>query len=275
MAQNKDQLNKLLQFIKQLIEEPGNEDFVKGLRKLLDVPTQGSPDNGKISDIEKYLGLDYKLDSAAPDIDFSFVKEPFVRDQLTSDYREMLRYRYGVRSHKIDFSEYCRYAMLQVEQLLNYYYQHKFDSEEALVEFINENSFTILAKFDSIKSLSLAVKLSAFSKKLERKHSSCLDFAREVRNEQSHRSTDEVIGIIKAFREKLHGMRLPLTKEGEVDWYRIKDDSALLLIYDRIDQKAYWKYRYQIWRLKQPFGDIAEAVKAIALQVNKELGQKI
>ena len=73
MAQNKEQLNKLLLFIKRLIDEPGNDDFVKGLRELLDVPITNTSNNAKISDIEKYLGLDYKLDSATPDIDYSFV----------------------------------------------------------------------------------------------------------------------------------------------------------------------------------------------------------
>lgn len=38
MAQNKEQLNKVLLFIKRLVEEPGNEEFVNGLRNLLAVP---------------------------------------------------------------------------------------------------------------------------------------------------------------------------------------------------------------------------------------------
>ena len=190
MAQDKEQLNKLLMFIKSLVEEPGNEEFTNGLRKLLDIPIQSPGDATKLLDIEKYLGLDYKLDSTIPNIDFSFVKEPFVRDQLFSDYREMLRYRYGVRSHKVDFSEYCRYAMLQVEQLLNYYFQNKFDSNEELITYINDNSFAKIDKFESIKAISLAIKLSAFSKNVKRKHCESLDFAREVRNEQSHRSTE-------------------------------------------------------------------------------------
>lgn len=103
MAQNKEQLNKVLLFIKRLVEEPGNEEFVNGLRNLLAVPVHNSADNKKLSDIEKYLGLDYKLDSAIPDIDYSFIRNDYVKNQLVSDYREMLRYRYGVRAHKIDF----------------------------------------------------------------------------------------------------------------------------------------------------------------------------
>lgn len=275
MAQNKEQLNKLLLFIKRLIEEPGNEDFVKGLRKLLDVPIHGSPDDTKLSDIEKYLGLDYKLDSATPDIDYSFIQEAFVRDQLISDYREMLRYRYGVRSHKIDFSEYCRFAMLQVEQMLNYFYQNKFSSDEELATYINENSFTTIEKFDSVKSLSLAVKLSAFSKNMDRKQSECLEFARETRNEQSHRSVEEEIGKIKEFKERLVSMGLPLAKDGEVYRKGIKDNSILQARFNSIDKKAYWKYRYQLWHLREPFDDLAEAISVVAQQIKSEFEKTV
>jgi len=270
MAQNKDQLKKLLLFIKRLIEEPGNEDFANGLRKLLNIPNQSFVNSTQLSDIEKYLGLDYKLDSASPDIDYTFVKEPFVKDQLTSDYREMLRYRYGVRSHKVDFSEFCRYAILQVEQLLNYFYQNGFESEEEVVSYINENSFITIEKIDSIKSLSLAVKLSAFSKNLERKQSECLDFAREVRNEQSHRSAKEELDKIKAFRERLLNMGLPLTKEGEVYRNGIKDNNILLSKFKTIDKSAYWKYRFQLWHLREPFDDVVEAIYAVAKQIKTE-----
>ena len=140
MAQNKEQLEKLLHFIERLVNEPGNEDFANKLRQMLCVPSPFvSTDNSKLIEIEKYLGLDYLLDSASSNIDYSFVADDYIREQLISDFREMLRYRYGVRSHKIDFSEYCRYAMLQVEQLINYFYQNKFSSNEEVKCYINQN----------------------------------------------------------------------------------------------------------------------------------------
>ena len=184
MAQNKEQLNKLLLFIKRLIEEPGNEEFVNGLRKLLTVPIHGSVDNAKISDIEKYLGLDYMLDSATPDIDYLYINDNNVRNQLTSDYREMLRYRYGVRSHRVDFAEFCRYAMLQIEQLINYYYQSKFKSNDEIKEYINNRTKFIVEEVNSIQSLSLFLKLRAFLQ--ERKDLQSLYLVRDIRNEQSH-----------------------------------------------------------------------------------------
>ena len=40
---------------------------------------------------------------------------------LVSDFREMMRYRYGTRSHKADFTEFCKYAHFQLEGLVNYF----------------------------------------------------------------------------------------------------------------------------------------------------------
>ena len=86
MAQNKEQLNKLLLFIKRLIDEPGNEDFVNKLRKMLGTtPSSGFDTNPLLADIEKYLGLDYQIDSTCPIIDYSFIDDEFIRNQLISD----------------------------------------------------------------------------------------------------------------------------------------------------------------------------------------------
>lgn len=58
MAQNKEQLEKLLGFIKMLVDEPGNEEFAANLRKMLGINPSGlNVDNKKIDEIEKYLGL--------------------------------------------------------------------------------------------------------------------------------------------------------------------------------------------------------------------------
>jgi len=270
MAQNKEQLKKLLLFIKQLIDEPGNEVFANDLRKLLAVPVHAPADNKKLSDIEKYLGLDYKLDSAIPDIDYSYIKNDYVKNQLCSDYREMLRYRYGVRSHKTDFSEFCRYAMLQVEQMINYYYQNKFKSNEEIKKYIsNRADWANVEKVDSIKSLPLGLKLSAFLQ--EERSDYTLNFAREVRNEQSHRSADEEKSEINKFRTELQNLGLPLKKNGEVNWYQINGDKALHEKYQSIDKKRYKRYQYKLWRLREPFDDVVEAVKNLSMKIAIEL----
>lgn len=274
MAQNKEQLNKLLLFIKQLVEEPGNEEFVNGLRNLLAVPVHNSADNKKLSDIEKYLGLDYRLDSAIPDIDYSFIRNDYVKNQLVSDYREMLRYRYGVRAHKIDFSEFCRYAMLQVEQMLNYYYQNKFSSIEEIRIYINNRvRWANIEKVDSIKSLQLYFKLLAFLYK--EKIWKTLDCARKVRNEQSHRSADEELSEINEFRMKLQKLKFPLKKDGEVSYNKIKKDPLLLKSFEDIeDTPEYKKYCYQLWHLREPFDEVMEAIREFSGKMAIELGTK-
>lgn len=262
MAQNKEQLEKLLKFIKKLIDEPGNEDFVIKLQKMLSVSLPKSNiDNIKVEEIEKYLGLDFRLDNACPTIDYTFIEDDFAKNQLVSDYREMLRYRFGVRSHKIDFSEFCRYAILQVEQLLNYFYQTYFSSVDEIVDYINKNvSWAKTNNIESVSALSFAMKLSAFSKGLDKKTRDTLDYAREVRNEQSHRGKDATDKDINKFRNKLTGLGLPLTREGEVYWNGIKDNKELIARYNNIPKADYWKYRFQLWYKREPFDDVISAI---------------
>ena len=278
MAQNKEQLSKLLLFIKRLIDEPGNENFVSGLRKLLNVPVSNSsghelPKNKQLNDIEKYLGLDYQLDSTNPDIDYSFITDNSTRNQLISDYREMLRYRYGVRSHKIDFSEFCRYAMLQVEQMLNYYYKTCFNSNEEIMNYINERVKNVkIEKVESLMSLSLAYKMSAFlSDREDSKIKGILDYTREVRNEQSHRFQNESDNYINKYRAKLVNIGLPLTKEGDVYWNGIKENYELREKYNSLNKKELWIYRYHLWHRKEPFAEVLNTLSETAKRIKESL----
>lgn len=101
----------------------------------------------RIEKIEKYLGLDYKLDCIKPEevsagtIDYSFVTDDNLRDQLISDFREMMRYRYGTRSHKTDFYEYCKYAHFEFEALTNYFMEvwSLNDNDEVDIETAKNN----------------------------------------------------------------------------------------------------------------------------------------
>ncbi len=278
MAQNKEQLNKLVLFIKRLVCEPGNEEFAYQLRKILGVfePPSMPIESSKVAEIEKYLGLDYHLDSASPIVDYSYVKDDYSKAQLISDHREMLRYRFGVRSHKIDFAEFCRYAMLQVEQLLNYFYKTNFSSVEEIKKYINENvEWTQTTNVESVSSLSLAIKLSAFSKSLSKRHRDALDFSREVRNEQSHRGKETTSKDIKVFRKRLIEMGLPLTRDGEVYWAEIKDNKELVDKYKTIPKADYWRYRFLLWYSREPFDEVISALEDISNQVKKTLLDKI
>ena len=144
MEQNKEQLEALLKFIDQLGQNPDNAWFVERLKERYAETSKNQSKEDKcfitysldmdvfhtqVSNIEKYLSLDFKFDNNdslkgySSLIDYSGINDVEIRDELESDNREMLRYRYGTRSHKIDFYEFCKYAHFQAESLLNYIYE--------------------------------------------------------------------------------------------------------------------------------------------------------
>lgn len=94
---------------------------------LVAMPITTNAKDDRVDKIEEYLGLDYKLDTISPrgtkyqELNYSFIDDAAVRDMLVSDFREMMRYRYGTRSHKADFMEFCKYAHFQLEGLVNYF----------------------------------------------------------------------------------------------------------------------------------------------------------
>lgn len=123
-----DNLRKLLNFLNsEIIHKPENRWFVDELRKSLPKEAVSEPTvhNSSITKIEKYLALDYNLDESKTTLDYSSIKDDYLRECFEADCREMLRYRFGLRSHRIDFGEFCRFAQIQAERLLNVYYQTK------------------------------------------------------------------------------------------------------------------------------------------------------
>ena len=106
----------------------------------------GMKQDTRIDHIEKYLGLDYSLDFIDPknlilDIDYSFISSVGLRTQLKADFREMMRYRYGTRSHKSDFVEFCKYAHFQIEALTNYFMEAASldDDDNVDIEIVKPN----------------------------------------------------------------------------------------------------------------------------------------
>ena len=134
----KSTLDKIVRLTQQ------NAEFGLELRKALQIkPSAAGVNNSndaRLKHIESYLGLDYYVDGQPSLIDYSFVSEAEIRAQLISDNREMMRYRYGTRFHTISFDEFCRYAHLQVEMLLNYFYDKKDSNLEDVKKHILEHN---------------------------------------------------------------------------------------------------------------------------------------
>ena len=257
-----------------------NEEFNQEMQKLFGKTVSASEYNNndeRIAHIERYLGLDYYVDSVGSIIDYSFIKEVDVRTQLISDNREMLRFRYGTRFHEIIFEEFCRYAQLQAEMLINYFYYHKDSTIQKAVEHIKK--YNITAKIgdntSTLASIAFSVKLWAFCKEFQlNKVQDTFDYVREVRNNQSHRNPGHKDFSIEEYQGKLRELKIKLQSDGLIDWYYMKNnDLARYNIYmDKIKKTDDYKlYNYLIWYNKKPFDEIIAKLQELANCVSKNI----
>ena len=219
MAQDrrKDDLKKLLAFLDNIIHEPENSWFVDELYSRL---SSRRYDKNSLAKIEKYLGLDYNIDKFVSPIDFSFVIDEYTRECFNADYREMLRYRLGLRGHKIDFSEYCRFALIIAERALNIFYSKDID-----IDIIKNRlkTFNPSAKIDNVtalKDIPFSVKLWSFCNEYKLKSvKQTLDSVREVRNLKSHGqvSTEDDETWFQGIYQQFKKCGFPLRSDGTVD----------------------------------------------------------
>lgn len=268
-------LDKILRLCNQ------NAEFDKELRKRLGLASSAnalSLDDEPIRKIEKYLGLDYSVDSLKSTIDYSFIQMDDVRNQLISDYREMMRFRYGTRYHEIDFDEFCRYALLQAEMLLNYYYDVVNHSDlGAIISHIKtyNTSAKISDDVKTLSSISFNVKLWAFKTehKMEYSLSTMLDNIRMVRNELSHRSTIKAHFDIEAYQTELRGFGIPLYANGFVNTKILEKDHVVKNIFDTRIAKTeqYKEYKFMLWYIPKPFESIINGIIELSQLVDKTL----
>lgn len=249
-----------------------NEEFNQEMQKLFGKTVSASEYNNhdeRIAHIEKYLGLDYYVDSINSIIDYSFIQEPDIREQLISDNREMLRFRYGTRFHEIVFEEFCRYAQLQAEMLINYFYYHKESTIKEAISHIRKynSNAKIEDKISSLSSIAFSVKLWAFCDEFQlKKVKEIFDRIREVRNNQSHRSPKLKNFSIEEYQNELRAYRIQLKPDGSVDWgYMKQNDIVAYNVYmTKIKNTEDFKfYDYLIWLNKKPFDEIISRLQEL------------
>lgn len=265
----KSTIDKIVRLSKQ------NPEFDAELRKRLDITSSAKSvyDEERIARIEKYLGLDFYVDTKTSNVDYSFIKLPDVKAQLISDNREMMRFRYGTRYHEIDFAEFCRYAHFQIEMLLNYYYdianKSDLNSIKEQIKYYNPKAKG-LDDAKSIGSISYNVKLWAFNKEHKINWNLCemCENLRKVRNELSHRSVSEDKTSIDSYQKHLKEQGFPLNKKGDVslNWKDKEADKELWELYDNQikDSEDYKHYKYLSWYYRTPFDDIVNGLNEIA-----------
>jgi hypothetical protein len=188
----KESLEKLLLLIDKICSEEENLWFKQLLedRFLNSIKTIDPEILIKLGSIEKYLNID-----GLEIIDYSEIENVAVKNQLTRDCIEMSKYRLGKINNIINFEEYCRYAHMQAEELLNYYYQSNFKDTKAIVEFIRLNTnYDPSSDPKNIHTIGHTYKLNAFVKstRLDYKLKYYIDFVSKIRNEISHRNSFQI-----------------------------------------------------------------------------------
>ena len=282
MGQNKERLTKLLEFVTELYDHPGNEDFVDGIRDLVMndkefkkqfIESLASYDSGALDRVEKYLSLDFRIDDKEMP-DYSRICDGEVRDKLTSDFREMLRYRFGTRNHKVDFPEFCRYATMQTEMLVNYYYDKRFNSDidQIKAAVVNGNyseregkSFYTPSPYTSVVSdIPLKSKVQALQKQFDWQYLDIVIFLNiiEVRNLQSHRSLLKNKDLIK----EIEGNPDFFDPNGRFDKEKAKNS---------VGTKKMGEYWFQVWLDQQPFDKVIAALERLCTAVTGAIGGAI
>lgn len=298
MGQDKKQLKKLLAFVKDLYEDPDNKEFAEGIQAIVlnnssfiedilklkekeKAPAYDKDNQETIKRIEKYLSLDYQFDASIfPD--YSFIKDNSVRDKLTADYREMLRYEHGTRNHKIDFPEFCRYAALQIEMLTNYYFDKKYQSNFqqivlAIQQFLQkQNNSTNNSKnkvyqpqsnISDVSGIPLKIKLPLLKSQLSiQDRNNTLFYVIDVRNKQSHRSKIPDKDIIEQTEKVLKANSAWSFKFNGPDYTKDPNTGESKAI-KAIGKDALNEYSFQIWCKEQPFNKIEKILKDITTSV--------
>lgn len=259
-----------------------NTEFGEELRKRLGIASsatfvESSPtDAERIRLIEKYLGLDYSMDTIKSAVDYSFVKMSDVCSQLTSDNREMMRFRYGTRYHEIDFDEFCRYAHLQVEMLLNYFYDIKNNSDlQSIKNHLKRYNSTALGldKAVNLGAIAFNVKLWAFDNEihLDKKVKEVIENLRAVRNELSHRSTIKNEFDMDDYQSRLKAFDIPVYNNGYINWGQLNQDVLKKNLYDTKLKNEYPKYTFMLWYLAKPFDEIIYVLNDFAQIIHSKM----
>ena len=194
----KENLERLLKLLSHLLKFKGNEWFKVEVKKILresEVSLEEKRDT-----LHSYSeGGDHYLiiNPNAWLIDYNDIPNEKIRTQLKIDCFEMARHRLGRVNHihTPDFNEFCRYAQLQIEELLNYYYYEQFKSNLTAIskDIINYNA-KATGKIENARELGqigIIYKVWAFNNKfgLGRNSINIMLQLCYLRNNLSHRSS--------------------------------------------------------------------------------------
>ena len=274
MGQDKKKLEQLLDFVAKIYADQSNREFIDGIRALVlsdkDLPGY-SGGSASLDKITTYLSLDYDLDTKDfPD--YSFIGEESVQETLLADFREMLRYQYGTRSHWIDFLEFCRFGVLQAEMLINFFFEKKYDSDfDRVVKAIQltNSSYVPGDHLSLICDIPLKTKAYRIRHELgwDNDALSPILNAIEVRNRQSHRSLRLDKDKIQEYEKRFKDAKVWFFRDSVPMYKKALDQNV-------VTQKEMNEYTFQVWFELQPFDEIIRAIKNLSTAVSIALTVK-
>lgn len=194
----KENLDRLLALLPHLLKAEGNEWFRAAVKKIVR-ESEGETVVAKDT-LHSYseVGDHYLIiNPNAWLIDYDDIPDEKVRTQLKVDCFEMARNRLGRgnHAHTPDFDEFCRYAHLQVEELVNYYYHKKFRNVIAdMIKDVTTYNQGAIGKIETVKGLNqigILYKIWALNDKLGLGGDSknIMTQLCYLRNDLSHRSS--------------------------------------------------------------------------------------
>lgn len=261
MSYKKENLIKLLKLIEEISNQPENIWFKNNLinvfMKSSEAPNEFNQESleAKINLIHKYLLIDVKNL-----IDYSFFDEPS-REQLFRDNLEMMRYQKGTPNHKINFGEFCRYAHLQAEEMINYFLNKISDSEIGRIELFIEqfsSNYAPYKKATEIHHINYTTKLWAFKKATNMsKTFDTLSFINDFRNELSHRNSFTI-----------------QNEDKELEYYEREGFVKSSIDFNKLSNKQralYNKGKYIITKRKEDFNQIRETIEDLKRSVIKAI----
>ena len=119
MAQNKEHLEKLLQFLDSLMKEPGNEWFVEELSKKIIKQHPIVESNIDNDSFNTLLSLQHSKIRRKARAYYKEIKDAKLRNQLVNDHAMMIWYK-----SIYEVEKYFVHVNYQIENMLNYYLAH-------------------------------------------------------------------------------------------------------------------------------------------------------
>jgi len=122
MDENKKKILEHINKLEQYSRKSENKWLLDELQKRFGQGNVQSDSMMLLKKIEQYLSLDYSFQQVAMVAGYEYVEVQQLKEKLVEDWREMLRYRYGIATRPISYVDFCSHAHLQSEGIINYFH---------------------------------------------------------------------------------------------------------------------------------------------------------